>query len=210
MPFNCLALDHRHYGHRRLGALLRHEGWQADHKRECRCNKCCSTMPDNAGPRPDVVYPTAPFESPEDRGRLIPTMLAMSWLSVGLAGAAPDRLPGCTRQNYCLREWTVVAPARQWPSRRTPYPLRRRRQGATARQWPATRPAGGRAAEDLVRPLARIPRRYDHDRHTKPAFPFDKRLDQGQSPCSVLRAKKLPAAPLRVGLRWCAPRRSRL
>jgi len=30
----------------------------------CRCNKCCSTTPDNAGSKPDVVNPTALFESP--------------------------------------------------------------------------------------------------------------------------------------------------
>ena len=28
-----LALKHRHYGYRRIGALLRREGWQANHKR---------------------------------------------------------------------------------------------------------------------------------------------------------------------------------
>jgi hypothetical protein len=26
-----LALKHRHYGYRRIGALLRREGWQANH-----------------------------------------------------------------------------------------------------------------------------------------------------------------------------------
>ena len=31
-----LALTHRHYGYRRIGALLRREGWQADHKRVLR------------------------------------------------------------------------------------------------------------------------------------------------------------------------------
>lgn len=31
-----LALSHRHYGYRRLGALLRREGWQANHKRVLR------------------------------------------------------------------------------------------------------------------------------------------------------------------------------
>ena len=28
-----LALAHRHYGYRRLGPLLRREGWQVNHKR---------------------------------------------------------------------------------------------------------------------------------------------------------------------------------
>jgi len=32
----CLALKHRHYGYRRIGALLRREGWQANHKRVLR------------------------------------------------------------------------------------------------------------------------------------------------------------------------------
>jgi len=31
-----LALKHRHYGYRRIGALLRREGWQANHKRVLR------------------------------------------------------------------------------------------------------------------------------------------------------------------------------
>jgi putative transposase len=31
-----LALNHRHYGYRRIGALLRREGWQANHKRVLR------------------------------------------------------------------------------------------------------------------------------------------------------------------------------
>ena len=31
-----LALDHRHYGYRRIGVLLRREGWQANHKRVLR------------------------------------------------------------------------------------------------------------------------------------------------------------------------------
>jgi putative transposase len=31
-----LALRHRHYGYRRIGALLRREGWQANHKRVLR------------------------------------------------------------------------------------------------------------------------------------------------------------------------------
>jgi hypothetical protein len=31
-----LALKHRHYGYRRIGALLRREGWQANRKR-ARC-----------------------------------------------------------------------------------------------------------------------------------------------------------------------------
>jgi putative transposase len=31
-----LALSHRHYGYRRLGVLLRREGWQANHKRVLR------------------------------------------------------------------------------------------------------------------------------------------------------------------------------
>jgi putative transposase len=31
-----LALKHRHYGYRRVGALLRREGWQANHKRVLR------------------------------------------------------------------------------------------------------------------------------------------------------------------------------
>jgi len=31
-----LALSHRHYGYRRLGILLRREGWQANHKRVLR------------------------------------------------------------------------------------------------------------------------------------------------------------------------------
>src|SRR4029079_100405 len=31
-----LALKHRHYGYRRIGALLRREGWQAHHKRVLR------------------------------------------------------------------------------------------------------------------------------------------------------------------------------
>jgi len=29
----CLALKHRHYGCQRIGAFLRREGWQANHKR---------------------------------------------------------------------------------------------------------------------------------------------------------------------------------
>jgi putative transposase len=32
----CLALKHRHYGYRRIGALLRREGWHANHKRVLR------------------------------------------------------------------------------------------------------------------------------------------------------------------------------
>ena len=31
-----LALKHRHHGYRRIGALLRREGWQANHKRGLR------------------------------------------------------------------------------------------------------------------------------------------------------------------------------
>lgn len=31
-----LALAHRHYGYRRLGPLLRHEGWAVNHKRVLR------------------------------------------------------------------------------------------------------------------------------------------------------------------------------
>jgi putative transposase len=31
-----LALEHRHYGYRRIGALLRRDGWQANHKRVLR------------------------------------------------------------------------------------------------------------------------------------------------------------------------------
>jgi len=31
-----LAIKHRHYGYRRIGALLRREGWQANHKRVLR------------------------------------------------------------------------------------------------------------------------------------------------------------------------------
>jgi putative transposase len=31
-----LALAHRHYGYRRLGPLLRHEGWTVNHKRVLR------------------------------------------------------------------------------------------------------------------------------------------------------------------------------
>src|SRR5262249_61443585 len=31
-----LALKHRHYGYRRIGVLLRREGWQANHKRVLR------------------------------------------------------------------------------------------------------------------------------------------------------------------------------
>jgi HTH-like domain len=31
-----LALKHRHYGYRRIGALLRREGWQTNHKRVAR------------------------------------------------------------------------------------------------------------------------------------------------------------------------------
>jgi len=32
----CLALAHRHYGYRRIGALLRREGWAVNHKRVLR------------------------------------------------------------------------------------------------------------------------------------------------------------------------------
>jgi len=49
-----------------------------------------------------------------------------------------------------------------------------RRQGATARHWPATRSARVWATEDLVRAPAKIAHRCDHDRYTKPAFPFGK------------------------------------
>ena len=31
-----LALSHRHYGYRRIAALLRREGWEANHKRVLR------------------------------------------------------------------------------------------------------------------------------------------------------------------------------
>ena len=36
MPFSALALAHRHYGYRRLGPLLRREGWAVNHKRVLR------------------------------------------------------------------------------------------------------------------------------------------------------------------------------
>jgi putative transposase len=35
-PIQHWALKHRHYGYRRIGALLRREGWQANHKRVLR------------------------------------------------------------------------------------------------------------------------------------------------------------------------------
>ena len=37
-----LALAHRHYGYRRLGPLLRREGWAVNHKRVCGC--CARTI----------------------------------------------------------------------------------------------------------------------------------------------------------------------
>ena len=36
------ALAHRHYGYRRLGPLLRREGWAVNHKRVLRC--CARTI----------------------------------------------------------------------------------------------------------------------------------------------------------------------
>jgi putative transposase len=41
-----LALKHRHYGYRRIGALLRREGWQANHKRVlCLMRECLRQTP---------------------------------------------------------------------------------------------------------------------------------------------------------------------
>jgi putative transposase len=44
-----LALKHRHYGYRRVGALLRRRGWQANHKRVLRLmredNLCACATP---------------------------------------------------------------------------------------------------------------------------------------------------------------------
>ena len=37
-----LALKHRYYGYRRIGALLRREGWQANHSGFCAC--CARTI----------------------------------------------------------------------------------------------------------------------------------------------------------------------
>jgi putative transposase len=54
------ALAHRHYGYRRIGALLGREGWQANHKRVLRlmrednllCLRTRSFVPHSQSPRP--------------------------------------------------------------------------------------------------------------------------------------------------------------
>lgn len=79
----CLALTHRHYGYRRIGALLRRQGWCVNHKRVVRlmrednllCLRRAAFKPPTTDSRHDFkIYPNL-------ARRLIPTTVNQLWVA---------------------------------------------------------------------------------------------------------------------------------
>lgn len=78
-----LAVSHRHYGYRRIGALLRREGWCINHKRVVRLmredNLLCLRRPTFKPPTTDSNHNFRIY--PNLARRLIPTAVNQLWVA---------------------------------------------------------------------------------------------------------------------------------